>query len=161
MTEASHVESASRFGRCGGGVTQERRSSRAAEGFRDGHVNGRIGGVNLRHLALPVADGDRSLEFYTTYFEFDPSTATTYPDGTTIIRNLDGFDLALHPSSEPVPRAPFLHFGFRVADPGQVHELRERMEADGVRIVGRDDQPDLVSFKCLDPDDWRIEIYWE
>ena len=117
--------------------------------------------MHLHHLGLPVADSDRSLEFYTTYFEFDPATATASPDGTTIIRNPDGFDLALHPSSPPVPRADFLHLGFRVADPGEVHELRERMEADGVRIVGRDDEPGLVSFKCLDPDGWRIEVYWE
>jgi len=132
-----------------------------AEGFRAGHVDGRIGRVNLRHLGLPVTDSGRSLEFYTTYFEFDPSTATGYTDGTTIIRNADGFDLALHPVPKPPARVDFLHFGFRLVDPGQVHELRERMEADGVSIVGRDDEPDLVSFKCLDPDGWRIEIYWE
>ena len=117
--------------------------------------------MNLRHLGLPVADSDRSVEFYVTYFGFDASTATTYPDGTTFIRDADGFDLALHASSEPPPPAGFLHFGFRVADPAQVDELRRRMEVDGVRIVERDDEPDLVSFKCLDPDGWRIEVYWE
>jgi hypothetical protein len=30
-----------------------------------------------------------------------------------------------------------------------------------VPIVECDDEPDLVSFKCLDPDGWRIEVYWE
>ena len=24
-----------------------------------------------------------------------------------------------------------------------------------------DEEPDLVSFKCLDPDGWRVEVYWE
>jgi hypothetical protein len=28
-------------------------------------------------------------------------------------------------------------------------------------VVERDDEPELVSFKCLDPDGWRIEVYWE
>ncbi len=31
--------------------------------------------MRLNHLALAVRDQDRSLEFYATYFGFDPSTA--------------------------------------------------------------------------------------
>ena len=38
----------------------------------------------------------------------------------------------------------------------------ERMEADGVIIVERNDEPAAyVAFKCLDPDGHRIEVYWE
>lgn len=117
--------------------------------------------MKLRHLGLPVVDSDQSLRFYATYFGFDPDTATRYPDGTTIVRNDDGFDLALHPVSRPEPPRGFLHFGFRMSEPNQVHALRERLEADGVDIVEQDDEPDLVSFKCLDPDGWRVEAYWE
>jgi catechol 2,3-dioxygenase-like lactoylglutathione lyase family enzyme len=117
--------------------------------------------MKLRHLGLPVADSQRSLAFYAGYFGFDTATATRYPDGTTIVRDADGFDLALHDASDPAPHAGFLHFGFAVPDADQVHALRERMQADGVSIVERDDEPHLVSFKCLDPDGWRIEIYWE
>lgn len=83
---------------------------------------------------------------YSTYFGFDPATATGYPDGTTIVRDADGFDLALHSVADPAPPVGFLHFGFRVAEPDQVHALRERMESDNVSIVERDDEPDLVSF---------------
>jgi hypothetical protein len=31
------------------------------------------------------------------------------------------------------------------------------LERDGVPVVERDDERDLVSFKCLDPDGWRVE----
>jgi catechol 2,3-dioxygenase-like lactoylglutathione lyase family enzyme len=62
-----------------------------------------VQGVRLRHLGLPVHDYDTSLRFYATYFEFDPATAQTYPDGTVIVRNADRFDLALHPATEAVP----------------------------------------------------------
>jgi catechol 2,3-dioxygenase-like lactoylglutathione lyase family enzyme len=117
--------------------------------------------VNLTHLGLPVRDAQRSLEFYRAYFGFDPDTAQTYPDGTTIVRNAGGFDLALHPGDVPSSRAEFLHFGFRLPDPRQVRELRARLAADGVPVVEFDDEPDLVSFKCLDPDGWRVEVYWE
>lgn len=117
--------------------------------------------MDLSHLGLPVLDLDRSLRFYSTYLGFDPATATGYPDGTTIIRNARGFDLALHPTTEPPPPVRFLHFGFRVGAADHVRELRERLEADNVSIVERDEEPDFISFKCLDPDGWRVEVYWD
>jgi len=117
--------------------------------------------VDLRHLGLPVRDYERSLRFYATYFEFDPATAQSYPDGTVIVRNADGFDLALHPATEAAPSSTFLHFGFALADAEAVRSLCTRLESDGVPVVERDDEPELVSFKCLDPDGWRVEVYWE
>jgi hypothetical protein len=39
--------------------------------------------------------------------------------------------------------------------------LETRLSAEGTTIVERDDEPGLVSFKCLDPDGWRVEVYWE
>ena len=117
--------------------------------------------MRLRHLGLPVRDRDSSLDFYATYFGFDLASARSYPDGTTIVRDEGGFDLALHPVTEPPGEAGFLHFGFRVADRKAVTELRRRLESDGVPVVEDVDEPDLVSFKCLDPDGWRVEVYWE
>jgi catechol 2,3-dioxygenase-like lactoylglutathione lyase family enzyme len=115
--------------------------------------------MHLSHLGLLVRDQQVSLAFYGTYFGFDPATAKTYPDGTVIVRNADGFDLALHHGEAPT--APFVHFGFALPSVDDVHILRERLESDRVPIVERDDEPELVSFKCLDPDGWRIEVYWE
>jgi len=117
--------------------------------------------VDIRHIGLPVRDYERSLRFYATYFEFDPATAQSYPDGTVIVRNADRFDLALHPATEAGASSSFLHFGFAVADAEAVRSLRTRLERDGVPVVERDDEPELVSFKCLDPDGWRVEVYWE
>ena len=117
--------------------------------------------MHLRHLGLPVRDRDRSLQFYATYFGFDPATATLYADGTTIVRNADGFDLALHPVTGPTIHPDFLHFGFTMVDGDAVRRQRHQMESDGVPIVESGDEPALVSFKCLDPDGWRVELYWE
>ncbi len=108
-----------------------------------------------------MRDYDRSLRFYATYFGFDPGTARSHPDGTVIVRNADRFDLALHPATEATAPPAFLHFGFAMAGPEAVRALRARLERDGVPVVERDDEPDLVSFKCLDPDGWRVEVYWE
>jgi len=117
--------------------------------------------VHLTHLGLPVRDDVRSLDFYSAYFGFDPATAQRYPDGTVIVRNADGFDLALHAGQEPGPAQPFLHFGFRLASADDVRAALRRMRADEIEIVEDDDEADMVSFKCLDPDGHRIEVYWE
>jgi catechol 2,3-dioxygenase-like lactoylglutathione lyase family enzyme len=117
--------------------------------------------MNLSHLGLPVRDERRSQQFYVAYFGFDPATARQYEDGTVIIRNADGFDLALHPVEHVEPSPAFLHAGFRAAQPDDVRRLLERMEADGVTIVERDDEAAYTAFKCLDPDGHRVEVYWE
>jgi len=117
--------------------------------------------MRVSHLGLPVRDPQRSAGFYAAYFGFDPATAQRCPDGTVIVRDGDGFDLALH-AVETVGEAPeFLHFGFRLPEPEQVRALLRRMAAAGVRIVERDDEPAYTAFKCLDPDGHRVEVYWE
>jgi catechol-2,3-dioxygenase len=117
--------------------------------------------MQLGHLGLPVRDDERSLAFYATYFGFDPATAQRYDDGTVIVRNADRFDLALHPATGDLTAPAFLHFGFTMPTPEAVRTLEARLTADNIPIVEHDDEPDLVSFKCLDPDGWRIEVYWE
>ncbi len=69
--------------------------------------------MQLSHLGLPVRGLRRSQQFYSAYFGFDPATAQAYEDGTVIIRNTDGFDLALHPVGQVEPSPAFLHAGFR------------------------------------------------
>lgn len=122
--------------------------------------------MRLRHLGLLVADQGRSQRFYATYFGFDPATATRYPDGTVIIRDGDGFDLALHTAEQDtaeqaVSVPPFLHFGFQFDAPEPVRALHDRLAGDGYRIVEYEDEPGMVSFKCLDPDGYPVETYWE
>ena len=117
--------------------------------------------MHLNHLGLPVRDERRSQQFYSAYFGFDPATAQEYEDGTVIIRNADGFDLALHRVGHVEPSPAFLHAGFGAAAPADVRALMERMDADGVTIAERNDDAAWVAFKCLDPDGHRIEVCWE
>jgi catechol 2,3-dioxygenase-like lactoylglutathione lyase family enzyme len=117
--------------------------------------------MRFNHFGLPVRDVGRSLQFYSAYFGFDPLTAQEYPDGTVIVRNADGFDLALHPVEHIEPSPAFLHAGFKAAEPADVRALIDRMDADGIPIVERDDEAAYTAFKCLDPDGHRIEVYWE
>jgi catechol 2,3-dioxygenase-like lactoylglutathione lyase family enzyme len=117
--------------------------------------------MHFNHLGLPVRDERRSVQFYSAYFGFDPATAQRYPDGTVIIRDADGFDLALHPAEHIEQQPAFLHAGFKAARPADVRMLMGRMEADNISIVEWDDEAGYTGFKCLDPDGHRIEVYWE
>jgi len=109
----------------------------------------------LLHLGLLVRDQRRSPRFYATYFGFDEARARRYPDGTVIVRNPQGFDLALHPGDPPERLPAFVHFGFQLPDADAVRALLARMDADDVPILERWDEPSYVAFKCLDPDGWR------
>lgn len=117
--------------------------------------------MHLMHLGLPVRDEQRSRRFYEAYFGFDPATAQQYDDGTVIIRNADGFDLALHGGQDVGPLPAFLHFGFRLANPDEVRSLLARTRADGIDITEEHDEPSYVAFKCADPDGHQVETYWE
>lgn len=117
--------------------------------------------MHLAHLALPVRNQQRSLAFYAKHFAFNPATARTYEDGTITLRNADGFDLALHQVDAAPAQPAFLHFGFMLATAEAVRTMQAELEAAGVPVIERCEEPGLVSFKCVDPDGWRIEVYWE
>src|SRR4051812_883811 len=96
---------------------------------------GYTGVMHLRHLGLPVRDRQRSIRFYAQYFEFNPETAESYPDGTVIVRNSDHFDLALHQPTDAAATSDFLHFGFAMRNPAAVRALQGRLMQDGVSVI--------------------------
>lgn len=118
--------------------------------------------AGMRHLGLGVTDIERSARFYATWFGFDHGPRQEYPDGTVFLRNVDGFDLALHKTASGAGTLPeFFHFGFRTATPDEVRTERDRMQAAGVELFDVVEEPELVSFKCTDPDGYPVELYWE
>ena len=117
--------------------------------------------MKLNHLALAVRDQQRSIDFYARFFGFDPSTARTYPDGVIIVRDAEGFSLALGAEETSQRTAGFPHFGFEMERPEEVRELRGRLEADDVELLEEEDSETYVGFKCLDPDKHVVEVSWE
>ena len=93
-------------------------------------------------------------------FGFDAGQARSYPDGTLIIQDADGFALALHPGSA-APGDEFPHFGYVCADPAEVRTVRQRLLVAGVLLVEDEDTYSYVGIKALDPDGYRVEISWE
>jgi hypothetical protein len=112
----------------------------------------------MNHLGLPVRDPQRSVASCAACVGFDPATARRYPDGTVIVRDGDGFDLARHAVDSAGESPEFLHFGFRLARPEDVRARLARLDAE---VAERRDEPRYTAFKCLDPDGHRMGAYRE
>jgi len=108
------------------------------------------------HLALAVRDEDASRRFYERYFGFE--VARRAEDGTLMMRNPDGFSLALGRWESEAQLPPFLHFGFRALSPDDVHDYSRRFRADGFEIVEEWDEQDYVSVKVRDPTGYVVEV---
>jgi catechol 2,3-dioxygenase-like lactoylglutathione lyase family enzyme len=99
----------------------------------------------MKHLALPVSDEDRSRRFYESYLGFDAEPARRYDGDVLMLYNADGFSLALGPTEEPIRLPAFLHFGVHLPSREAVNAFRDRLRADGVRIVEEWDEPEYVT----------------
>jgi len=115
--------------------------------------------MDLNHLHLHVRDLLRSQRFYESYFGFRERMQV---GDILFLRNAEGFDLALVPDAKTQSFPEWFHFGFRLPTSEEVRLLHARMVSEGV-VLNKSlfEAVDLVSFRCLDPDGYKIEIYWE
>jgi catechol 2,3-dioxygenase-like lactoylglutathione lyase family enzyme len=115
--------------------------------------------MHLFYLCLPVRDVHRSQNFYARYFGFGADPGAQPEPGEVALRNADGFELTLR-TDEIVTLPHGLHFGFRTEKAGAARACRARLAADNVPIAGEYEAPSKVSFQCVDPDGYRVEVYW-
>jgi catechol 2,3-dioxygenase-like lactoylglutathione lyase family enzyme len=116
----------------------------------------------VKHLALAVADQERSRRFYETYFGFDAQPSRWYDGGVLMLYNAEGFSLALGANERGDQAAglrPLRESVFQAAT--QFSRFVTALAADGVRIVEEWDERDHVSVKCFDPDGYVVEAAWE
>jgi len=112
--------------------------------------------LKLTHLSLGVANINISERFYGDVL----GLPTKRIDDMVEIRWSDEFLLILM-SSPPAGRGKF-HFGFRVGTPKEVDAWAERLRERGVEIViGPSSDNGRRQLYCIDPDDYKIEIYSE
>jgi catechol 2,3-dioxygenase-like lactoylglutathione lyase family enzyme len=112
----------------------------------------------LNHVALTVADRERSAAFYGKHFGL--TERIHEDDARLILASVDGSELALS-NGEPVaallPDAN--HFGFRLADEAAVRAARERFRAAGVTETEWQDDGRFVRVQVADPDGYLVEVY--
>jgi catechol 2,3-dioxygenase-like lactoylglutathione lyase family enzyme len=110
----------------------------------------------LNHVALTVADRERSAAFYAEHFEM---TDRLHADEHLfILGSADGSVLALS-EGPPVELPRTNHFGFQAPDGATVREARERFRAAGVEETEWQDDGRFVRVQVADPDGYRVDLY--
>jgi catechol 2,3-dioxygenase-like lactoylglutathione lyase family enzyme len=115
----------------------------------------------LSHVALSVADLDRSLVFYRTVFG-----AREYfrNDSTVQVLGPGQFDVLAfekRPSGAGVPGG-IIHFGFRLTRPEDIDAAVTAVESAGGAVTSRGEfGPGLPYVFVRDPDGYEIEIWFE
>jgi catechol 2,3-dioxygenase-like lactoylglutathione lyase family enzyme len=112
--------------------------------------------LRLTHLSLGVSNVGISERFYGEIL----GLPTQRVDEHVEIRWSDDLSLILT-SSPPAGRGKF-HFGFRVESAEEVDAWAARLRDRGVEIViGPSGENGRRQMFCIDPDDYKIEIYCE
>jgi catechol 2,3-dioxygenase-like lactoylglutathione lyase family enzyme len=112
--------------------------------------------LKLTHLSLGVSNIAISERFYGDVLGLPTQRAGDHVE----IRWSDDFLLILT-ASPPAGRGKF-HFGFRVESAEEVDAWAARLRERGVEIViGPSGENGRRQLYCIDPDDYKIEIYCE
>ena len=113
----------------------------------------------LNHVALTVADRERSAAFYARHFgltrrvvDDDHLLIVAPPDGSCLLALSHGT-----PPAADLPRTN--HFGFVATDADAVRAARERFRTDGVPETEWQDDHGFVRCQVRDPDGYLVEIY--
>lgn len=111
----------------------------------------------LNHVALTVADRERSASFYGEHVGL---TERLHDDEHLFILGApDGSLLALSSGEVPAQLPRTNHFGFELATAEQVRAARERFRLAGVEEAEWQDDGGMVRVQVLDPDGYRVELF--
>jgi catechol 2,3-dioxygenase-like lactoylglutathione lyase family enzyme len=116
--------------------------------------------VKIDHLALAVADPQRSARFYLDTLGL--AGRAFAEDWGVRVRVGDDFMLALI-RGEPVPADVVgrVHLGCALPDPDAARRLRERLRAAGVRELEWEEEAGYTGVKIADPDGYVVELFHE
>jgi catechol 2,3-dioxygenase-like lactoylglutathione lyase family enzyme len=113
----------------------------------------------ISHIAIQVADLDRSIAFYVAAFDVrrhnpDPTTAMLLGPGPS-----DRIALELSPA-EAGKRGGIQHFGIRVTSPDHFDAVLTQALSAGGRLKEQGDRGDNQPYAFVsDPDGYDIEIW--
>jgi catechol 2,3-dioxygenase-like lactoylglutathione lyase family enzyme len=122
--------------------------------------------VGATHVALPVADVDRSIEFYARYAGMrvvhrraDPASASSVAWISDLTRPFVVVLLQAPATAEGL-KGFFAHLGVGVASREEVDRLCAQAQAEGRTVVGPIDSGDPVGYWAyiVDPDGHNLEI---
>ena len=116
--------------------------------------------VDLNHLHLHVRDISRAPPVLRDGFRFWKGEGS---GGRLPHRpEPEAFDLAFMNDPNPLPVPVWFHFGFRLPSRKAVRALHDAMARDKASITRPlEDHGTWMSFRCTDPDGYKVEIYFE
>jgi catechol 2,3-dioxygenase-like lactoylglutathione lyase family enzyme len=113
--------------------------------------------VPLNHVALTVADRERSAAFYAEHFGL---TRRLHDDEhLMILGSDDGSVLALREGTPPAGLPRSNHFGFQLTSVDEVRLARERFRHAGLIETEWQDDDVIVRVQVADPDGYHVELY--
>ena len=112
----------------------------------------------LNHVALTVADPERSAAFYSEHFGL---TQLFHDDPHLLILGDEhGSVLALREGDPPAAELPpDNHFGFQLGSRDEARAARERLRAAGVVETEWQDDEVVTRVQVSDPDGYRVEFF--
>jgi catechol 2,3-dioxygenase-like lactoylglutathione lyase family enzyme len=112
----------------------------------------------LNHVALTVADRERSAAFYAEHFGL---TRLLHDEAQMVILGDEhGSVLTLTEGDPPVAELPpENHIGFQLGSRDEVRAARERLRAAGVTEAEWQDDGVVTRVQVSDPDGYRVEYY--
>jgi glyoxylase I family protein len=131
----------------------------------------------LHHLALRCKDARKTVEFYTEVFDVTlvaaetsdivPSTGEFSPHCNLFMQMADGslldfIDVPLAPPQGRDENTPpwVQHFAFEVESLDKLGEIKKRVEAKGIKVLGPADHGFCQSIYFFDPSGHRLEVTW-
>jgi len=116
-----------------------------------------MGGVALDHVALTVADRERSAAFYGEHFGLIDRVHED--EHLLILSSPDGSLLALSEGEVAAGGLPRTnHFGFRMESAEEVRGARRRLQEAAVD-EGEWQEAGPTRVQVFDPDGYRVELY--
>jgi predicted enzyme related to lactoylglutathione lyase len=116
-------------------------------------------GGNLNHFHFPSNSTIETINFYSKYFEFNKKAQL---GKTHILKNPNGFLLAIDESDTKQTLNQKSHLGFQLNDAEKVRVLYLKMIEDGIPMVRelREPSQNAIHFYCTDPTGYVLEIGW-
>lgn len=132
----------------------------------------------LHHFAYRCRNAEETRHFYedvlglplvfTVYHDKVPSTGDEHPYCHIFFELADGgclafFDLFDGKAAEPDPATPnwVNHFAFQVARRDDLLVMKQRLEAEGVEVIGPVDHKIFDSIYFFDPNGIRLELVFQ
>ena len=129
----------------------------------------------IHHVAYRCRDAKETVEWYRKYLDMDfvlaiaedqvPSTKEPDPYMHIFMDAGGGNILAFFelPTKPPMGRDPNTpvwtqHLAFEVGSMDRLHEVKARMEADGIEVIGPTDHTIFKSIYFYDPNGHRLEL---